>query len=656
MSVAVVLAAASLAWFLQREGLDRADKWSSVVFGSVGALAVAVSGLAWLWRLGGDAGDRHALSLARLADAQRAQWTAEQAARRVRDPWPLNVRWVASARARAAMASWASVRRTPGAGPVDIGGDYEDIATVLDRDDVPKRLVVLGEPGAGKSMLAIHLTLQLVARRRADGPVAVLLTAAAWNPAQPLDDWVADQLIALDHRLAKAVPGPDAVRRSLARDLVAAGSILPVLDGLDELDEQVQRAALIGISAAAAAGREFVVTCRTEPYEAAVRVCGAIPAAAVVELQPIPAAEAAQHLADSAATGDRRWSPVVAHLRRESTAPLAQALSTPLMIWLARMVYQDPARGPGELLTADWATSRQGIEEHLLDYLIPAAYATTHNRHPARPAAVADDVRHVLSLLARHMRQQRTYDFAWWQLSEVRPAPAVQLMSVAFAILAALYATIALFSGIVLLFPDDGSAGPWFGSVFLGAWVGMFISFCRLLFTDRQHPRKMTVRGTRAVFLTVGVPLVVIATLTGDPGFGAGLGLSAGVVAALASGAVAAPSAASPAALLRADRAAALTSGATIGLATSFLFSVAFGPAALLPCGAALATAAAAILLSAWGQLHLAQLVTAVFHRTPLRLAGTLHEACDRGILRRAGGVYQFRHGLLRDRLSDPSR
>ncbi|MFI6074442.1 hypothetical protein ACIA5C_23065 [Actinoplanes sp. NPDC051343] len=646
VSAATVLVALLLIWFLQHQGLDRADKWSSVLFGSIGAVAVTAGALTWLWRLGSPtAADRREASLSCLAAMQREQWTAEQAARRVRDPWPLNVRWVSTTRAQAVMASWASVRRSSGAGPVDVDGDYAGIAGVFDRADVPKRLIVLGEPGAGKSMLAIHLTLQLLERRPPGGPAAVLLSAAGWNPAQPLDDWIADQLVALDRRLDRRLSRGDANRRSLARDLVADGLVLPVLDGLDELDEQVQRAALIGISAAAAAGREFVVTCRTRPYEAAVAVCGPVPAAVVVELQSIPAAEAAQHLVDSAAMSDDRWSPIVAHLNRGGVTPLTEALGTPLMIWLARMVYQDAARDPGELLTAEWSTSRQGIEEHLLDHLIPAAW----NRYPS---AVAEDVEQWLSLIARHMRRHRVYDFAWWQISELNPAPVAQFLSVAFAVLVALVTIVAVFSRPEVFGLDANSAGAGQTSLFGGVWIGLLTAFGRLLFTDRQHPRQLTLRGLQTMFLAIGLPPFVIAALIGSPGVGGVLGLSAGTVVALGSGAVAAPIAAGPTFLLRVDRTAALVSGAVIGSATFLLFSGAAWPVTPLPWIAGLLAAAAAVLLSAWGQLHLAQVVVAVFHRTPLRQARALQQACERGILRRAGGVYQFRHGLLRDRIS----
>jgi hypothetical protein len=73
----------------------------------------------------------------------------------------------------------------------------------------------------------------------------------------------------------------------------------------------------------------------------------------------VPAAEAAQHLRNSAGVTVNRWALVADHLRTVSGTPLSSALSTPLMIWQARMVYWAPGTDPTELLSATWATSRQ---------------------------------------------------------------------------------------------------------------------------------------------------------------------------------------------------------------------------------------------------------------------------------------------------------
>lgn len=643
--VAATVAALLLAWFLHSEGLERADKWSSVVFGSVSASAACVCALTWLWRLGNtDAGGERETVLARLAAAQREQWAAEQAARRVGDPWPLNVTWAVNAGTSAVMASWASILRTAGAGPVDVGGDYSRVADVFGRGDVPRRLVMLGEPGAGKSLLAIHLTVQMLARRVPGEPVTVLVSAAAWNPVQSLDDWIADQLIAQDRRLARSVPGPGSTSRSLARDLVAGGLVLPVLDGLDELDDERQRAALIGLSRAATAGREFVVTCRTQPYRAAVQVCGPIPAAVVVELQPIPSAEAAQHLADSAGVDAPRWSPVLDHLRQESGTPLVRALSTPLMIWLARTVHQDRERDPRELLTAEWAGSRDGIERHLLEHLIPAAYAD----HRGVPAEIPEA--RWLATLAGQLREQRTYDLAWWRIADMRPIPAVQVVTIVYVIIVALFGSlVATAAGLT----ETTESTPWWRiAVPIGAGIGTLVAFARMLFTDRHHPRRLSSRGLLRSFVAVASPLLLVVTLW-SASFMAGfiVAVTAGLIAALASGAGPAPAATSPLASLAMDRAVALTSAATIGLVEIVMLSVGLGghPLALL---AALLVSLAAVLLSAWGQYCLATIVLAALGRLPLRLTRSLADAHERGVLRSAGSVYQFRHGLLRDRLA----
>ena len=146
-----------------------------------------------------------------LAIAVGAQWEAEAAIRRLNDPYPLPVSWVA---ADASLTdSWDSMvtlavsgagwRAPPpegiwAAGPDELAGKGGQLAEVLAR--VPTgRLVVLGEPGAGKTMLMVRLVLDLLARRSGGGPVPVLASIASWNPAgQDLHGWLAAQLV-IDH-------------------------------------------------------------------------------------------------------------------------------------------------------------------------------------------------------------------------------------------------------------------------------------------------------------------------------------------------------------------------------------------------------------------------------------------------------------------------
>ena len=111
-----------------------------------------------------------------------------------------------------------------------VGGASDgDLATVLEyyQSLAPGRLVVLGEPGAGKTVLAIELLIRLLERRRRDKtmPVPVLISAAAYDTRLTWEKWLAGHLV-----LRFAISPAAAAR------LVRDRRILPLVDGLDEMD------------------------------------------------------------------------------------------------------------------------------------------------------------------------------------------------------------------------------------------------------------------------------------------------------------------------------------------------------------------------------------------------------------------------------------
>ena len=117
-----------------------------------------------------------------LAAAVGNQWSQEAAVRRLNDPYPLPVSWAAAdqdltdtwdslVKLAASGAGWPAPppARAWAAGPDDLAGEGSELADVLGR--VPTgRLVVLGEPGAGKTMLMVRLVLDLLARRARAAP------------------------------------------------------------------------------------------------------------------------------------------------------------------------------------------------------------------------------------------------------------------------------------------------------------------------------------------------------------------------------------------------------------------------------------------------------------------------------------------------------
>lgn len=149
-------------------------------------------------------------------------------------------------------------------------GDLESVADYY-ANATPGRMVVLGEPGAGKTVLALALICRLLEHRktlaertRSSTPVPVRFDLTGWDTGGGLEDWLAQ---ALADRFAGLSP-------ESARALIHANLVLPVLDGLDEMDlpdsEPTRgRAAITQLNRYLAGSQllPVVVTCRQQEYD-----------------------------------------------------------------------------------------------------------------------------------------------------------------------------------------------------------------------------------------------------------------------------------------------------------------------------------------------------------------------------------------------------
>jgi len=104
-----------------------------------------------------------------------------------------------------------------------------------------RELLILGEPGAGKSTLLLHLAQMLVqlAEQEEAHPLPVVLRLSSWAAQKPaLEDWMGEQL-ALTYD----------VSQKLSTRWVRNEQILPLLDGLDEMDAASRSACIAAINA-----------------------------------------------------------------------------------------------------------------------------------------------------------------------------------------------------------------------------------------------------------------------------------------------------------------------------------------------------------------------------------------------------------------------
>ncbi|MFC0843889.1 NACHT domain-containing protein [Streptomyces noboritoensis] len=352
----------------------------------------------------------------RLAEAVRRQWEAE-AAMRLAAPHPLPVAWCD---ADPALASDSQ----------GLAGRGDEIVDVFTRRVPARRLLVLGEPGSGKTLLLVRLVLALIERRESEDPVPVLFPLASWDPAVlDLRTWMERRLVQ-DHPELGARASDAFGQVTLAAVLLERRLVLPVLDGFDELPPAVGALALHRVNEALPYGCGMVLSSRPAEYRAALQPCGAVPARlaelAGIHLEPLGAEEVATYLRDDAGgprtAAAERWSAVVEPT--DTAGPVAQALTSPLMVSLARSVY-NPRPGerherlpdPGELLRL---RTRTAVGHHLLDAFVDAAYRP----HPRRPSRwSADRAGPALRFLARSMERGRdgTAELAWWKLRHAVP-------------------------------------------------------------------------------------------------------------------------------------------------------------------------------------------------------------------------------------------
>ncbi|MDT0305924.1 NACHT domain-containing protein [Streptomyces sp. DSM 44917] len=519
----------------------------------------------------------------------------------------------------------------------------------------PGQLVVTGAPGAGKSVLALRLALLLL-QDRADGdPVPVRLDLTGFEPGRcQFQAWLAGRLVRA-YRL----------RRAEAEALVAARRILPVLDGLDEMDadpepgpESRAVAALAAMDAYRAdpRGDRLVLTCRTAAFTHLETRGAWAEDTARIELRT-PDAPAVRAFLAGPPGAYARWSRVLDHLAAAPAGPLAQALSTPWLLAPAATAYEH--LDPDGLLDPALNTP-EALREHLLSLLIPATGRRVHR--PAR-------VRSWLTTLARYLEDNtataRTVDrrrlpatdlvpHELWPLAGDRRA---RRTSTSLALAATLF--VAVVAGAASGYPEVTLAVAVVGRAPSEPWSRMWPPPMRL---DPRHlgtpPERRSLRAAllagvigglvtgSAAWVEHGLPVAPLGFVAG-----ALLGLAGGLVLLLLG-----PGDAGTArrgAFFRQERTVALAFGSVFGAAAGLLPGLSFGAATGLAVGLGIA------LVSALWTCPLNARYLGLLIRTrrrsgrwlPWRLGRFLDRCVDAGLMRRAGTAYRFRHREFQDYL-----
>jgi hypothetical protein len=743
--ITLVVTLASLLYIAQAEDPSEA---ATIVATVIALLGASFAILRWSW-VGDGALPLESWPDIRadaLAHALYRQWSSEAYGRGIAATSPVKVRWQLSTRAAAGEIDDIVRAPPPGAGPPPVPGAQELTAAAFpDRGFVEDlhelyaglpsgRLVVLGEPGTGKTSATVLLLLTALRYResqveadRHNVPVPVLLTLAGWNPAHETLEEFAARRLARDYSVLRA-PADDT---DIATRLIQVGRVALFLDGLDEMPPQSRPLALKAIDQQLKL--RLVLTSRPDEYEEAT-AAQQLHRSTVIELLAVDSETAGSYLLQDRPRRDRPgWEQIVACLRGDPDHPLARALDTPLMLTLVRAAYP-PGSDPTELLDPKLLPTTAAMEQHLLDQLLPSAY---RDAEPSTTRYTLDDARRWLTHIAEQMSSGATYDLTWPHISRwIPPWVGRGVFGLLLGTIVGCAAWLAAQSTpsigdnpLVPLIWGVGAAGaysvgaeldarfsktPVVGMILgvaSGVWIGLLGGLAAgLWLAPKTSPVVGLTIGFAAgvlgglaaglAFVTYGMRNVrVAARRTWPASLGMGslartnifrwtrsdTSLALLVAMAVAFGALALPRSPflaivvaalgmtvsavahilmsaqsddvaptpSPQASLRSDFFAWAVLGVVFGVGSALTFGLAFDTglwAAPLWVAMGFVMSIAASHTMAY---CLAVVVLWSSGQGPLRLLHFLEDAHEREVLRRVGGVYQFRHARLQDRLAE---
>ncbi|MEH1028961.1 NACHT domain-containing protein [Micromonospora profundi] len=512
-------------------------------------------------------------------------------------------------------------------------GSVHDLAEFFSGLSV-RQLVILGAAGSGKSSMALRLAIDLL---EGDADlIPMIFPVSSWDRTQSLDAWLAAALLRDHPELGDA--------RRFGKGAVACvvDRILPILDAFDEIPSGARPPVLRHLRDELATGRPLVLISQEKPFRDAVEQAGVtLSRATEVEVQPLRVDEATSFLMAGQHRGEARWHDVIKRIEDKPRGGLGLLLSSPLMIYLARTAYEDPRTDPRDLTTMTVPQARAA----LMGAFLPAAYSERANRADQSLRRYrAESAERWLRFLARRMAGRGMPALVWWRLPDLSPAAILTLRAAVVLVTLAFVATrYGLALGAVVAFVAGravGStqssprpvrvvlrAGALVGGAVVGGAAGVMVA-------------AFVIPGRLFVAVLFGLVISLVTTLllnvaVGSPRDDDDFDLRRS---------------------LRDDRnvlLAVVAISLLSGLRSAIQWSLWMGVQQFARTAVVLLTALAVAHAGVpWLRFAWTRLILTVTRRVPPRLMTFLEDAHRRGVLKRSGATYEFRHSTFMKYLS----
>jgi serine/threonine protein kinase len=257
------------------------------------------------------------------------------------------------------------------------------------------KLLILGDPGGGKTTSLLTLARDLLQRAEMDEhhPLPIIFNLSSWGESRTtLEQWLADELSSKYQ-----------VPRKVAEEWVANDGLLLLLDGLDEVVNDHRNACVQAINTYRSEhGFVDVVVCsRIRDYEALsqqLRLNGAI------VIQPLDQAQIDAYL--------NRIGAEMATLRTmlAQDEQLAELSRIPLMLSIMALAYRDASTG-----TLPTFEDVQQQRKQLFDVFVRRMF----ERQKGKSSYTSQETVHYLRWLARQMQQ---HGLSLFQIEQLQPS------------------------------------------------------------------------------------------------------------------------------------------------------------------------------------------------------------------------------------------